>query len=147
MVAAVTGAGTAAAHADGVPRRLMIVCLDLTRAAVVVALPFIDQVWQIYVLIAVLQSASAAFTPTFQAVIPDVVSDESDYTKALSASQLASTMESLLSPVLAALALTVMSFHWLFVGTVIGFLISAALVVSTRIPDATPNPTASACDR
>ena len=56
-----------------------------------------------------------------------MVCDESDYTKALLASQLASTMEKLLSPVLAALALTVMSFHWLFVGTVIGFLVSAAL--------------------
>jgi MFS family permease len=132
MTAYVAGAPVAAAHADRFPRRLMRVSLDLTRATVVVALPFIDQVWQVYVPIAVLQSASAAFTPTVQAVIPDVVTDESDYTAALSASQLASTMESLLSPVLAALLLTVMSFHWLFVGTVIGFLISAAMVISTR---------------
>lgn len=73
-----------------------------------------------------------------------MVTDESDYTAALSASQLASTMENLLSPALAALLLTVMSFHWLFLGTVIGFLISAALVTSTRIPDASPNPRASA---
>jgi len=129
MVAYVTIAPVAAAYADRVPRRLMLVGLDLIRASVAVVLPFIDQTWQIYALVAVLQSASAAFTPTFQAVIPDVVTDESDYTEALSASQLASTMESLLSPVLAALALTVMSFHWLFVGTTIGFLVSAALVV------------------
>ncbi|OBK36963.1 MFS transporter [Mycobacterium sp. 1245111.1] len=147
MVAYVAVAPVAAAHADRFPRRLVLVGLDLIRAAVVLALPFIDQVWQIYVLIAVLQSASAAFTPTFQAVIPDVVCDESDYTKALSASQLASTMESLLSPVLAALLLTVMSFHWLFVGTVVGFLLSAALVVSTRIPDAPPNSRESAWQR
>lgn len=147
MIAYVLVAPVAAAHADRVPRRLMLVTLDLVRATVVLALPFIDQVWQIYALIAVLQSASAAFTPTFQAVIPDVVSDESDYTKALSASQLASTMESLLSPVLAALLLTVMTFNWLFVGTVIGFLLSAGLVVSTHIPDATPNPRDSAWDR
>ncbi|RFZ04675.1 enterobactin exporter EntS [Mycobacterium marinum] len=147
MIAYVLVAPVAAAHADRVPRRLMLVGLDLIRATVVLALSLIDQVWQIYVLIAVLQSASAAFTPTFQAVIPDVVSDESDYTKALSASQLASTMESLLSPVLAALLLTVMSFHWLFVGTVVGFLVSAAMVVSTRIPDARPNPVDSAWER
>ena len=147
MVAYVTVAPVVAAHTDRVPRRLMLVGLDLVRALAVVALPFIDQVWQIYVLIAVLQSASAAFTPTFQAVIPDVVCDESDYTKALSASQLASTMESLLSPVLAGLLLMVLSFHWLFVGTVIGFLLSAALVVSTRVPDATPNPRAGARER
>lgn len=138
MVAYVGVAPVAAAYADRLPRRLLLVGLDLIRAAVVVVLPFIDQTWQIYALVAVLQSASAAFTPTFQAVIPDVVTDESDYTEALSASQLASTMESLLSPVLAALALTVMSFHWLFVGTAIGFILSAALVIRTRIPDAIP---------
>ena len=63
--------------------------LDAVRATVVLALPFITEVWHIYVLIAVLQSASAAFTPTFQAVIPDIVTKESDYTRALSASQVA----------------------------------------------------------
>ncbi|SIK23547.1 MFS transporter [Mycobacteroides abscessus] len=147
MIAYVAVAPIAAAHADRFPRRLMLVSLDVIRATVVMALPFIDQVWQIYVLIAVLQSASAAFTPTFQAVIPEVVTDESDYTAALSASQLASTMENLLSPVVAALLLTVMSFHWLFLGTVIGFLISAVLVIGTRIPDASRNPRASAWDK
>lgn len=144
MIAYVVVAPVAAAHADRFPRRGMLVSLDAIRATVVVALPFIDQVWQIYVLIGVLQCASAAFTPTFQAVIPDVISDESDYTAALSASQLASTMESLLSPMLAAVLLMVMSFHWLFLGTVIGFLISAALVITTDIPDATTNPRAGA---
>jgi MFS family permease len=147
MVGYVTIAPLAAAYADRLPRRLLLVGLDLVRAGVVVALPFADQVWQIYLLVATLQSASAAFTPTFQAVIPDVVTDEAAYTKALSAAQLASTMESLLSPVLAALALTVMSFHWLFLGTTAGFALSAALVVTTRIPDSAPNPRESTWDR
>jgi hypothetical protein len=40
----------------------------------------VTQIWQVYVLIFVLQSASAAFTPTFQATIPDVLPDEHDYT-------------------------------------------------------------------
>lgn len=136
MVAYVTVAPIAAAYAARLPRRLTLVGLDVVRALVVLALPFIDRTWQIFVLIAVLQSASAAFTPTFQAVIPDIVPDEREYTAALSASQLASTMESLLSPVLAAAALTVMSFHWLFAGTVVGFLASAVLVLGTRVPDA-----------
>lgn len=136
MVAYVTVAPVAGAYADRVPRRVLLVCLDLVRALVVLALPFVDQVWQIYVLIVVLQSASAAFTPTFQAVLPDILPDERDYTRALSASQLASTMESLLSPMLAAALLSAVSFHWLFTGTSAGFLASAALVVTTRIPDA-----------
>ncbi|WP_280486478.1 MFS transporter [Nocardia cyriacigeorgica] len=136
MLVYVTVAPIVAAYADRFPRRLFLVALNMIRGGVVLALPFIDQIWQIYVLIAILQTASAAFTPTYQAVIPDILPDERDYTRALSAAQLAATMETLLSPMLAAAALTLISFHWLFVGTAIGFAVSAALVVSTRIPDA-----------
>ncbi|MCM6773930.1 MFS transporter [Nocardia sp. CDC159] len=143
MVVYVTIAPIVAAYADRFPRRTLLVALDVVRAAVVLALPFIDQIWQIYVLIAVLQTASAAFTPTYQAIIPDILPDEREYTRALSAAQLAATMETLLSPVLAAAALTVVGFHWLFVGTAIGFAFSAVLVITTRIPDATTAPTAS----
>ncbi|WP_336670047.1 MFS transporter [Tsukamurella sp. USMM236] len=147
MVAYVLIAPLATAYVDRMPRRLLLVGLDVLRASVVLALPWVDQVWQIYALITILQSASAAFTPTFQAVIPDIVSDEAEYTRALSASQLASTMESLLSPVLAAVALAVMSYHWLFGFTVIGFALSAALVVSTSIPDATRSARTGVFDR
>lgn len=98
------------------------------------ALPFVDQIWQIYILIFVLQSASAGFTPTFQATIPDVLPDEKDYTRALSLSRFAYDMESLTSPILAAALLTVMNFHWLFAGTAIGFACSALLVLATVLP-------------
>lgn len=139
MVMYVVIAPLAAAYVDRLPRRLFLTLLDVVRAAVVLALPFVTEIWQIYVLIAVLQSASAAFTPTFQAVIPDIVPDEADYTRALSASQVATTMESLLSPLLAAVALSVMTFNWLFIGTSIGFAVSAVLVLSTRMPNARPS--------
>ena len=49
-------------------------------------LPFVTQIWQIYLLIFILQAASAGFTPTFQATIPDILPDEEEYTKALSLS-------------------------------------------------------------
>ncbi|MFF9497955.1 MFS transporter [Streptomyces flaveolus] len=147
MVMYVVIAPLAAAYVDRLPRRKLLVLLDVVRGAVVLALPLVTEVWHIYVLIGLLQTASAAFTPTFQAVIPDIVTDESAYTRALSASQVASTMESLLSPVLAAIALTFMSFNWLFLGTSAGFLISALLVLSTRIPDARPNTHTKAWDK
>jgi MFS family permease len=76
MIAHVGVAPVAAAFAERLPRRAMLVSLDLVRAGVAVFLPFVTEVWQIYVLIFVLQSASAAFTPTFQATIPDVLPDE-----------------------------------------------------------------------
>lgn len=138
MVAYIGIAPFATAFADRWPRRSMLVALDLIRALVALALPFVTQLWQIYVLIFLLQSASAAFTPTFQATIPDVLPDDADYTKALSLSRLAYDMESVASPMLAAALLSVVSFHSLFTGTMIGFLASAALVVSVVLPKAVP---------
>ena len=137
----------AAAYVDRLPRRAFLVALDVIRAAVVIALPFVSEVWHIYVLVGVLQAASAAFTPTFQAVIPDIVTDEVDFTRALSASQVAYTMESLLSPVLAAVALSFMTFDVLFVATSAGFALSALLVLATRIPNARPSTHRKAWDR
>jgi H+ antiporter protein len=139
MIAYVGVSPIAAAFAERFPRRGMLVVLDLVRAAVALALPFVDQIWQVYILIFVLQSASASFTPTFQATIPDVLTEERDYTRALSLSRLAYDLESVVSPMLAAALLTVISFHTLFAGTVIGFLASAALVVSVILPS--PKPT------
>jgi len=140
MVAYVGIAPIAGAFANRVPRRAFLVALDLVRAGVALCLPFITEIWQVYVLIFVLQSASAAFTPTFQATIPDVLPDEARYTRALSLSRLAYDLENIASPMLAGLLLVVVSYNSLFLGTVVGFAASAALVVSVLLPS--PKPTA-----
>ncbi|WP_454864734.1 MFS transporter [Pseudomonas rhizophila] len=147
MTAYIGVAPIAAAFAERLPRRAMLVSLDLVRALVAFTLPFVTEVWQIYVLIFLLQSASAAFTPTFQATIPDILSDEEDYTRALSLSRLAYDLESVASPMLAAVLLTVISFHSLFAGTVIGFLASAALVSTVLLPKAKPTQRRSIFER
>ncbi|MFE0421833.1 MFS transporter [Streptomyces sp. NPDC058953] len=134
MVAYVAIAPAVGALADRLPRRTLMVGADATRAAVALLLPFVDQVWQVYVLIFLLQAASAAFTPTFQAVIPDVLPAERDYTRALSLSRLAYDLESLFSPALAATLLSLITYNWLFLGTVFGFVASAALVTGAVLP-------------
>lgn len=136
MVAYVLIAPLAGAYANRVSRRALLVALDIGRLAVVLLLPWVTQIWQIYVLIFVLQSCSAAFTPTFQATIPEVLPDEADYTRALSLSRLAYDLENLLSPALAAALLAVITYQGLFFGTAIGFLGSALLVVSVALPHA-----------
>ena len=147
MVAYVTIAPIATAFAAQLPRRAMLVTLDLVRAAVALCLPFVDAAWQIYALIFLMQAASAAFTPTFQATIPDILPDEAQYTRALSLSQLAYNLENLGSPTLAAALLTVISPNWLFAGTSIGFLASAALVVSVALPSPKPAAARGILDR
>lgn len=138
MVAYVGVAPVAGAFADRVNRRRLLVGLDLVRAACALCLPFVTEAWQVYLLIFVLQAASAAFTPTFQATIPDVLPEEARYTRALSLSRLAYDLENIVSPTLAALLLLMVSYDTLFFGTVLGFLGSAALVVSVLLPSPAP---------
>ncbi|MFK7761654.1 MAG: MFS transporter [Roseobacter sp.] len=134
MVAYVGLAPVGAAIAARLPRKPFLIGLDLARVFLVLLLPFVSEIWQIYVLVFAFQACSAAFSPTFQATIPDILEDENDYAQALSYSRLAYDLESLLVPVLAGALLVFTTFHVLFVGTGIGFLLSAALVASVTLP-------------
>ncbi|MFT7841772.1 MFS transporter [Saccharothrix sp. BKS2] len=134
MVAYVGIGPLAAVLATRFPRKPLLVGLDLVRVAVAACLPWVDQVWQVYLLIFLLQAASAAFTPTFQATIPDILTDESDYTRALSLSRLAYDLETLLSPLLAAAVLLVVGHDSLFLGTAAGFAASGLLVLAAAMP-------------
>lgn len=134
MLAYVGVAPLVSAITHKVPRKTLLVGADLVRASIAAWLPFVDQVWHIYALIFVLQAASATFTPAFQAVIPEILPEELQYTRALSLSRLAYDLEALLSPMIAAALLTLVSYHDLFLGTVAGFLGSALLVLVTRFP-------------
>ena len=113
--------------------------LDLVRAGTALCLPFASSVTEVLILIAILQSASAAFTPTFQATIPDILPEEERYTRALSMSRLAYDLEAIVSPLLAAVLLLFLSHEALFAGTVFGFLCSALLVLGTRLPNPQPS--------
>ncbi|MGK2881081.1 MAG: MFS transporter [Mycobacterium sp.] len=117
-----------------VPRRGWLLSSNAIRAGIALILPVVDQVWQIYVLIFLLQAASATFTPVLQSVIPAVLVDDKDYTRGLSLSRLAYDLESLLSPTLAAALLIVMPYNYLFLGTVAGFAASTAFVLAASVP-------------
>lgn len=140
MVAYVALSPVAQAAVQRLPRKAVLIAADVTRAGVALCLPFVTDLWQIYALIFVLQAASATFTPAFQATIPDVLTDEGAYTRALSLSRLAYDLENLLSPALAGVLLLVLGYHWLFMGTVAGFLASAWLVRLTTVPPVAAGP-------
>ncbi len=133
MVAYVAVAPFSSALAANLPRKTLLIGLDFVRAVVAALLPFVAEAWQVYALMTVLYVASAAFTPAFQAMIPDILTDERDYTKALSLSRLASDLESVASPVIAAVLLAFVAYSDLFAGTAIGFVLSALLVLSAAL--------------
>lgn len=138
MVAYVVIAPVVGGFAHHLPRRAFLIGLDVARAVIVLCIPLVTETWHIYVLIFILSACSAGFTPTFQATIPDVLPDDARYTRALSLSRLAYDLENLLSPLLAAAALTVLSYNALFMVNAATFLISALLVFLVRLPSPEP---------
>ncbi len=134
MVAYVVFAPVVGGLAHRFPRKPFLVAMDLVRALVVLAMPFADEVWQIYVLIFGLNLFSAGFKPVFAATIPDLVPDEDGYTRALSMSRLAYDLENLLSPLVAGVALLFMSYTGLFLANSVAFAISAGLILATTLP-------------
>lgn len=118
--------------------RAILVGADVARIIVALSLVLVTEAWQLYVAILVLQTASAVFTPTFQAAIPEVLPEEGDYTAAQSLSRLAYDLESLVSPLLAAVLVAVLPTSWLFAVTAVGFAASLAAVLLSRLALRTP---------
>ncbi|MFK4116161.1 MFS transporter [Microbacterium sp. NPDC006705] len=139
MVAYVGVAPLVAALVDRLPKKVVLVGADAIRFAIALSLPMVTETWQIYVLVFVLQSASATFTPAFQSLIPSVLPESRDYTRALSLSRLAYDLEALVSPIIAAALLTIVSYNNLFLGTALGFACSAVLVLIAKLPAREPN--------
>ncbi|WP_375749157.1 MFS transporter [Vibrio sp. HN007] len=116
------------------PRRQTMVALDLIRASVFAFLPFITNLWEVYLLTFLINACSSWFTPLLQSTLPLVLSGKNEYTKALSLSRIAYDLEQILSPLLTALLLTVLSFRQLFIFDATTFVVSAMLILFCVIP-------------
>ncbi len=138
MIAYVCIAPVAGGLAHLLPRKTTLILLDVIRAALILSLPFLNTPMQLYGVIFILNACSACFTPLFQSIIPDLLPNEERYTKALSYSRMAYDLENILSPTVAALLLSVLSFNSLFVLDGVSFALSALLVIITVLPAAQP---------
>ena len=134
MIAYVVFAPIIGGFVHRIPRKFFLILMDILRAIVVLTIPFINEIWHIYVLIFVLNLFSAGFKPVFQALIPDILTDEKQYGKALAYSRIAYDLENILSPTLAAIALLFFSYTGLFVINSAAFMISALIILVTLLP-------------
>lgn len=134
MVAYVALAPLAEALFAGRDRKRVMIALNFGRMAMLLPMAFAAQTWQIALLAFFFFAFSAGFTPLFQAAIPDVLPDERVYARALVWSRIAYTLESVLSPVLAALFLSVIAAPFLFWVAAVAFLGSVAALLATAFP-------------
>src|SRR3546814_17332512 len=124
------------AGAVGTPahRKRVLIAFDIVRAVLVLALPFVTAIWQVSLLIALLQTASAGFTPLFQSLIPEILPDERDYTRALSLPPLPYVFDHLLVSAVLTCLLIVFRFHGLFTGTQSGLVLFTFLFFRNSYP-------------
>ena len=119
--------------ADRLSRKKILILADVLRFGLLALFPFITEVWQVYLLIFLINAVTAFFTPTFEASIPEVVGDE-HYVKALSYSRVAVDIEAVAAPAVAGLLIVWLGVRWVFWFDAITYLVSAMLVVFAVVP-------------
>lgn len=134
MVAYLLVAPIVGGYVQKISRQRWLAGLNIGRAVLVALLPFCDQTWQLFVLMFLLNAMAAGYTPVYQALLPEILNDEDEYTRALSLSRVAMEVESLLSPAMAALLLLVSGFSLLFQLNALAFVVAALLIVFTQLP-------------
>jgi NRE family putative nickel resistance protein-like MFS transporter len=119
--------------ADRWPRKRILVAADLGRAAILGFLPLASAIWHVYVLVFVLNALTAFFTPTFEATIPAVVAEE-ELVAALGLSRIATDVEALAAPAVAAAIVAGVGVDGVFWFDGATYLASAVLVLFAALP-------------
>jgi MFS family permease len=136
MVAYVLAAPVITVLLDRLPRKAVMITLDLIRAASLGLLAFVTEVWQIYALVFVFALASATFSFVYLAAVPYLLGSEEDYTRSLARSRIAAELEGPLSPLIAAGLLLLLSPKAAIIVTAAAFILSAMLVRAAHLPAA-----------
>ena len=72
--------------ADRFNRKWIMICADLARIVIVFLFPFVKELWQVYVLIFLLNVFNAFFTPAYKASIPQLICKKENYGNAIALS-------------------------------------------------------------
>jgi len=117
----------AGAIADRLDRKLILVITHIARMVIVGTMPFVNAVWQVYVLVFALNVFNAFFTPTYQATIP-LVTGKSEYAQAIALSAATYQLLGVLGPGIAGSVSAWIGARQVFFLDAISFLIAAVLI-------------------
>lgn len=122
-------------------RRQVMIVADLLRAALVLCLLTIhdaSQVWVFYVIGFLVSCTSQFFFPARGAMLPLLVADKDDLLAANGLMQIIQMVGLLAGPALAGFAIGLWGEKAAFVANSVGYLSSAAAVLTIRVPRTTP---------
>ncbi|RFZ83101.1 MFS transporter [Mucilaginibacter terrenus] len=114
--------------ADRVSRKTILYTTHFIRMAIVACLPFVTQEWQIYALVFLLNIFNAFFTPTYRAVIPQVV-DHAHYRQAVGLSTATFQILGVLGPGLAGILAVWFGARQIFFIDAASFVLAAVLIL------------------
>jgi predicted MFS family arabinose efflux permease len=134
MLAYVVAAPISAALTERLPRKELLIALDLVRAASLCLLPFATTSGQVFGLVFVFALASATFTLVYMTVVPYLLGNAEDYAQSLGRSRIASELDGAIGPMLAGAFLVVATVAGVFMIAAAAFLLSALLVWRADLP-------------
>lgn len=114
--------------ADRVSRKAILYTTHFIRMAIVACLPFVNQEWQIYALVFLLNVFNAFFTPTYRAVIPQVV-EHNQYRQAVGLSTATFQILGVLGPGLAGILAVWFGARQIFFIDAGSFVLAAILIL------------------
>ncbi|AFY73585.1 arabinose efflux permease family protein [Synechococcus sp. PCC 7502] len=117
----------AGAIADRLDRKLILVITHIARMLIIGTMPFVNAVWQIYILVFGLNVFNAFFTPTYQATIPLVIG-KAEYAGAIALSAATYQLLGVLGPGIAGSVSAWIGSRQIFFLDAISFAIAAVLI-------------------
>ncbi|MBA4167025.1 MAG: MFS transporter [Chitinophagaceae bacterium] len=115
--------------ADKVDRKKILYISHFIRMGIISCLPFIHAEWQIYVLVFLLNVFNAFFTPTYRAIIPQIV-DSKYYREAVGLSTATFQLLGVVGPGLAGIVAVWLGARDIFFVDAFSFIIAALLILS-----------------
>jgi NRE family putative nickel resistance protein-like MFS transporter len=116
--------------ADRIDRKKILYTTHFIRMAIVASLPFVHTLWQLYVLIFLLNIFHAFFTPAFKSAIPQVIENRENYSNAIILSNGTWQLLGMLGPGLAGGLAAFMGARQIFFFDAITFVVAAILILA-----------------
>jgi len=114
--------------ADRINRKMILIITNLFRMVIVFSLAFITNIWEMYVLIFLLNIFNAFFSPAFKASIPQLISHKDKYGYAISLSNTTWQLLGMLGPGLAGVVAVFWGSRQIFIIDAFSFILSSIFV-------------------
>ncbi|HEX2969876.1 MAG TPA: MFS transporter [Bacteroidales bacterium] len=123
--------------ADSFSRKKIMVITNMFRMFIVISLVFVNSIWQLYILIFLLNIFNAFFSPAYKATIPQLISRKENYGDAIALSNATWEILGILGPGLAGAIAVAWGSRDIFFVDAFTFLVSSILVLFIPIPSVT----------